>query len=247
MKLLVSLHDVAPPFARPLESLWRACADHGVRPALFVVPNWHGEHPLDDAPDFAAWIRARAADGAEVLLHGLRHDEVGSRRGWRDRWRAMGRTAREGEFLALDFAAASVRLHRGRAALERAGLSPLGFVPPAWLGRPSLRRAARVAGFAVTEDVAHVHDLQARRRIPSPVLRWSTRASWRVHASVVLSHARWTAQRTDPLVRIALHPLDWSSAVVQRDVLRSLARWRADRVPIGYRELLAQPADGAVA
>ena len=93
MSLLVSIHDVTPGARDGVARLWELCARRGVRPALLVVPDWHGEWPLEPHPAFVAWLRARAAEGAEIVLHGERHDEVGSPRAAADALRALGRTA----------------------------------------------------------------------------------------------------------------------------------------------------------
>src|SRR3982750_2533581 len=111
--LLVSIHDVTPALDSGVSRLWDLCTAHGVVPALFVVPNWHGAWPLEQHPGFVAWLRSRVAEGAEVVLHGERHDEVGLPRSRRQTWRAWGKTDREGEFLTLDASGASLRLQRG--------------------------------------------------------------------------------------------------------------------------------------
>src|SRR5574341_2427042 len=100
--LLVALHDVTPAHSGALERAYALLEEFGVRRyALFVVPTWHGAWPLDAHPEFAARLRERAAQGCEVMLHGLRHDEAGTRRSMGEEVRALGRTAREAEFLAL--------------------------------------------------------------------------------------------------------------------------------------------------
>src|SRR5687767_8635057 len=106
MRLLVSIHDVAPPFGTEVDALYRLCRRYGVTPALLAVPNWHGGAPLAGAPALLKWLRARADEGADILLHGERHDEAGSARRLRDWVRAVGRTDREGEFLTLGVAEA---------------------------------------------------------------------------------------------------------------------------------------------
>src|ERR1700677_1747309 len=75
--LLVSIHDVTPALAPRVEALWALARERGVTPALLVVPNWHGRWPLGEHPEFVRWVRARADEGAEIFLHGERHDEVG--------------------------------------------------------------------------------------------------------------------------------------------------------------------------
>nr|MCU0622600.1 DUF2334 domain-containing protein [Gemmatimonadaceae bacterium] len=88
MRLLVSIHDVTPALRAECETLWAMCRAQGVTPALLVVPNWHGRSPLADDPPFIDWLHARVADGAEIFLHGERHDEVGLPRRLGDAWRA---------------------------------------------------------------------------------------------------------------------------------------------------------------
>ena len=99
-RVLVAVHDVTPAHADRLERIFGLLAEAGVRRyALLVVPQWHGEWVLTAHPDFTARLRERAAAGLEVFLHGLRHDEHGTRRAWHQHVRAFGRTDGEGEFL----------------------------------------------------------------------------------------------------------------------------------------------------
>lgn len=239
MTVLVSLHDVAPPFARQLHELWTLCLVRGVRPALLVVPSWHDAHPLERNARFVDWLFARVDQGARVFLHGERHDEVGATRGVGDGWRALGRTAREGEFLTLGYAEASARIGRGLEVLARCGLSPIGFVPPAWLAREATRAAARDAGLALYEDARRIHWLREGRAVRAPAVRWSARARWRADVSALVAEARWVTQRGSPLVRLALHPTDIDDAVTRRSLERSLDQWLAAHGGDGYGGLLA--------
>jgi uncharacterized protein len=228
---------VTPALRPNVEALWALCTARGVTPALLVVPNWHGDWPLERYPDFMQWIQSRAKEGAEVFLHGERHDEVGLRRGWRDEWRAFGKTAREGEFLTLDAPAARERVKRGLAVFARLGLDPIGFVPPAWLARDSCVGVIGELGLTFYEDDVSITDLKRSRRLVSPVVRWSSRTPLRARGSVAVANWRWRAQRTAPHVRIALHPSDLASPITTRSVERSLDRWVAERRPIRYQEI----------
>ena len=60
--LLVSIHDVTPAHEKNVLKLWELCRRRGVTSALLVVPNWHGEWPLEQYPQLCmgpSWGRAR--------------------------------------------------------------------------------------------------------------------------------------------------------------------------------------------
>ena len=226
MKLLISIHDVTPALMPQVESLYALCRSRGVTPALLVVPDWHGAWPLTQHPEFVSWARAREAEGAEILLHGERHDEAGAPRGMVDALRAFGRTNGEGEFLTLDLAQASERIERGVGLLRAYRLNPVGFVPPAWLMKPDTILACQRAGLGITEDDGSLYLLGAKvTTIASPVVRWSGRAPMRAWASVLVAGARWRLQRDAEFVRIAYHPSDLDHPATANSASRELDRW----------------------
>jgi predicted deacetylase len=236
--LLVSIHDVAPPNLPAVRRLWQLCRDAGIIPALLVVPDWHGSAPMERDADFVAWLREAVADGAEVLLHGERHDEQGRPRGLGDALRAAGRTAREGECLTLDAPELEALVARGLARLGALGFAARGFVPPAWLMRADARRGVYAAGVTFTEDERAIY-LADGRRIATPALRWSTRTAFRARASLLVAECRWRMQRRAPVVRIALHPADLSHPAVARSVAQALVRWTTSRMARSYASLVA--------
>jgi predicted deacetylase len=235
--LLVSIHDVTPALEAPVRRLWALCREHGVTPALLVVPDWHGAWPLEASVAFMDWVRECAAHGAEIFLHGERHDEIGSPRSWRDELRAVGRTAREGEFLTLEHEAAQSRIDRGLKRLSSLGLSPMGFIPPAWLAREATHDVVREAGLLVSEDADGVRVHTRRVRIPAPALRWSGRTTVRAWGSRVTAAVRWRTQRRAPFVRLALHPQDLAHPVTTASVEQEVARWVRARHVIRYAQL----------
>lgn len=238
MTLLVSIHDVAPPNHEPVARLWAMCRAVDVTPALLVVPDWHGEAPIERHPRFVDWVRAGADAGAEVVLHGERHDEVGRPRTSADALRAAGRTDREGECLTLHAGQLRVLIERGAARLRAVGLEPCGFIPPAWLFRPGAEAAVGQAGLAFTEDAGAIHRFPGGR-VASPVVRWSARTPARALGSVVVAEARWLLQRAAPVVRLALHPRDLSHPAVAASLERALRSWTGARRAGRYAELAA--------
>jgi predicted deacetylase len=240
MKLLVAIHDVTPALHQECHRLWQLCAARGVAPALFVVPNWHGVWPLEQHRTFVRWLRDCAAEGAEIFLHGERHDEAGLPRQWRDELRAAGRTAREGEFLTLSEAAASERIQRGIDLFGRLGLSPVGFVAPAWLAREETYRAAARAGLQVSDDARGVRLHHRAMQIDAPAVRWSARTRIRAAASAMVATARWHLHHRHqqaPVVRVSLHPADLRRPETRDSLTRELARWTAARATWRYAQL----------
>lgn len=247
MQLLVSIHDVAPPFAAEVDALYRLCRGYDITPALLAVPNWHGRAPLSEAPGLLGWLRARADEGADVLLHGERHDEEGSTRQLGDWVRAVGRTQREGEFLTLGAGDALSRISRGVQALRTAGLDPVGFVPPAWLARPSHRRAVRDAGLPLTEDASCVWLTRCDVGLPAPVIRWSARSLVRAGASCMVAAVRDRVPPHSRILRIALHPRDVHSPATRDSVQLTLARCCGERRAVSYGQLATQDNLGSAA
>jgi predicted deacetylase len=237
VSLLVSIHDVTPALAPAVERLWALCTDRGVVPALLVVPNWHGEWHLARHPDFVRWLRERAAGGAEIVLHGERHDEVGLPRTPADSVRAWGRTEHEGEFLSLDRDAARERIERGAALLRMLGLRPIGFIPPAWLAREEGHAAVGDAGLGFSEDETGIRFFPGGRRLGSAAVRWSSRGRLRPWGSVVVARGRWRLQRQAPYPRLAFHPQDLDHRAVAAELGPTLGRWLTRHQPISYEAL----------
>ncbi len=237
MALLITVHDVTPALSDRVRELWQLCSARGVIPGLLVVPDWHGAAPIERDRAFANWILDCAAQGAEIFLHGERHDEIGLPRTWRDELRALGRTNNEGEFLTLDYDAARERIDRGLSRLRALGLSPIGFVPPAWLAKSATHQAVRDAGLAVSESDGEVHVHATGAQLPSPVVRWSARGTVRAYGSVIQERLRWGLQRSAPVMRIALHPADLDHPATARSVERGLDTWLGERAQTRYSDL----------
>ena len=233
MKLLVAIHDVTPAYAEEVRTLHLMCAARKITPALLVVPNWHGRWPLDRHPEFVDWVKARARDGADILLHGERHDEAGIRRRITDEVRAWGRTAREAEFLTLDARHARERIHRGLEVLDRVGLRAIGFVPPAWLWRAEARDEVPSAGLRLSEDDRAIYLHERGGLLEAPVVRWSARGAWRAHMSAFVARVRVATMQRHAVIRIALHPGDLAHPATIRSLALTIdavmehgTRWR---------------------
>jgi predicted deacetylase len=238
--LLVSIHDVTPAHERRIQRALALLAEFEVeRFALLVVPDWHGSWPLGRFEAFASAVRACGAGGAEVLLHGFRHDEAGSSRTVLQHVRTWGRTAREAEFLGLLPDEADRRIAEGCATLRSAGLEPTGFVPPAWFHGRGLGTVLRAHGFTVTEDAWSVIDLVRHRHIRAPAVQWSARKPWRAAAGVAIAAARLPLERWRRVLRFVIHPADVEHPAVADSVRWSLEALLRDRKPTSYADVVA--------
>jgi predicted deacetylase len=239
-QLLVAVHDVTPAHADRIRRMLVLLAQAGVAQyALFVVPQWHGEWELTRYPEFTGLLREHAGRGSEIFLHGLRHDEHGARRSWLQAIRAFGRTDREGEFLALPPGEAGRRMDHGLEILGRCGLTPVGFVPPAWLHGRDWRRLLRERRLTYSESSWAVFDVAAARRRRASAYCWSTLKPWHPAAGARLAAARLTAQARASLLRVAIHPPDIDSPTIRDSLRRVLAALLARRVAVSYATALS--------
>src|SRR3982751_5243899 len=90
----VSIHDVSPLWEREIDVALDMAHERGVKPALLVVPNFHGQAPLGDHPKYVDRLRGLADDGHEIYLHGFYHHSRSWNDGARDAKEERGARAR---------------------------------------------------------------------------------------------------------------------------------------------------------
>jgi predicted deacetylase len=249
MAVHVSLHDVSPAWENEVELALELAHAHGVRPALLVVPDFHGEAPLLEHPAFCDRLRALQAGGHEIYLHGYFHRA----RSWSDHASqatssGIGSRARylfaqkvvsggEAEFSDVSHDEALKRLDEGERVLGDAGLAISGFVAPAWSMPAWVLQLLGERGYSFTEDHTRVYDPAGKRSRASVVLNYASRTPARLLSSVAWCRIARPARRVVP-ARIAIHPADMRFALL-RSELDSLLSWgRGDYVATGS-ELLS--------
>jgi predicted deacetylase len=240
-QLLVSIHDVSPHHAERLKRIESFLAECGLgaRYTMLVVPDFWQKAPLAEHPDFCAWLKGRAADGVEMLLHGFTHRDETAHPGALARWKAGAMTAREGEFLGLSREDARRRLIAGRQIVERAIRRPVtGFVAPAWLYGPGAHAALRELAFSVAEDQLHVWSPhQGRTLSRSPVVSYASRTPGRVKSSLAWSRLATRILKPCRTVRLALHPHDFDMPALVEEARRAILSFKGDRRLTSYDEL----------
>ena len=236
MPVHVSIHDVSPAWEREVDVALEMAHAVGVRPALLVVPDYHGRAPLAEHPRFVERLRALQADGHEIYLHGYYHrarrwDDPGARE--TRTGGAVGRlrhlfaqkvvSASEAEFSDVSREEALARLDAGERVLRDAGLAIDGFVAPAWSMPSWVLSLLGERGYRFTEDHLRIHDPAGKRSRPSLVLNYASRTPARLLSSVAWCRLTRPARRVLP-ARIAIHPADMRYALLRSEVV-SLLEW----------------------
>ena len=234
--LVVSLHDVSPLTRTECADLLAHLRGLGVaHTSLLVVPNHHHRAPMLDDASFGEWLRALAAAGHEIVIHGYHHAR--DRRAGesvRDKFTTRLYTADEGEFYDLDRAAAARLVTQAREEFQQLGLAPAGFIAPAWLLGREAEEALRELSCAYTTRLSSVLDLRSGRVFPSQSLVWSVRSAWRRQVSLAWNSLLFRRLAANPLLRISIHPVDLAHAKIWQQIRELLTRALADREALTY-------------
>ena len=243
MPVHVSIHDVSPAWSDEVEAALGLCASMNVRPALLVVPDFHGRAPLLADARFCARLRALQAAGHEIYLHGFFHQSgehydparTSSRLGWLFAQRVA--SGGEAEMSDVSPAEGRARVEEGERVLRQADLHIDGFVAPAWSMPTWLLPLLGERGYRFTEDHLRVYDPAARRARASVVLNWATRSPARLASTLAWCRIAKYARPFAP-ARIAIHPADMRYRVVRGEIER-LLRWAAGDVVARGSDLFA--------
>ena len=251
MAVHLSIHDVSPAWEREVESALAFCADVGAKPALLVVPNFHGKWPLLDHPKYCARLRDLQAQGHEIILHGFFHKSrpregidadlpsparsqgdagAPSRLAWLFAQRVA--SGGEAEFSDVSKAEALERLDRGERVLRDAGLTIDGFIAPAWSMPSWLLPLLGDRGYRFSEDHIRVYDPARGRAKASVVLNYASRSEARILSTVAYCRVAKYARALLP-ARVAIHPGDMRVPLLTREVQRLLAWGAGDFVARG--------------
>jgi len=230
MPVHVSIHDVSPAWEHEVELALEAAHAHGVRPALLVVPDFHGRAPLVDHPGYCDRLRELQSEGHEIYLHGYYHQartEGGTGIAGRARHAFAQKVVSggEAEFSDVSPEEALQRLDDGERMLRDAGLAISGFVAPAWSMPGWVLTLLGERGYSFTEDHTRVYDPASKRSRASLVLNYASRTPGRLLSSVAWCRIARPARRVLP-ARIAIHPADMKYALLRGEI-ESLLSWGA--------------------
>ena len=245
--LVVSIHDVAPATQARAQEIISELAHHGVAVcSLLVVPNYHHCGCFTEDRGFVRWLQDLETKGHEIVIHGYFHERPrGGDEGVSQKLFTRFYTKDEGEFYDLDYDEAFRRITQAREEFKAAGLTPRGFIAPAWLlGTPG-ERAAADAELEYTTRLTGLRDLRSGEEFPARTLVYSVRSGWRRTASLAWNGLLCRHLASRPLARVSIHPPDFHHREIWRQILRSIDRLTENRTPTTYRDWIAEKRSSA--
>jgi predicted deacetylase len=239
--MVVSLHDVAPSSQQIANAIISELARHGVSVcSLLVVPDYHHQGLFTRNPEFVSWLRGLEGDGHEVAIHGYFHERPRrANESLPDQFLTRFYTQQEGEFYDLDYDEALSRITRARDEFRASGLKPRGFVAPAWLLSKEAQRAARDAEMEYTTRLHKVCDLRSGGDFVARSIVYSVRGTWRRGLSRICNATLFRYLEGKPLLRISLHPPDYSHRTIWRHVIGLIDKSTRSRTATTYQDWIA--------
>lgn len=240
--LVVSIHDVAPATQKRVEEIISDLAHHGVAvSSLLVVPDYHHGGCFAADTGFVRWLQELEEKGHEIVIHGYFHQRP-RRQGEKVLQKAITRfyTSDEAEFYDLDYDEALRRINQAREQFIACGLTPRGFIAPAWLLSAPAEKAAADAEMEYTTRLTHVRDLRGGESYSARSLVYSVRSGWRRTASLAWNNLLARRLADAPLARVSLHPPDRGHPEIWDQALRLIDCLIEDRTVTTYRDWIAE-------
>jgi predicted deacetylase len=240
--IVVSLHDVAPCTQQITSTIISELSAHGVRVcSVLVVPDYHHEGSFAKHRDFVTWLRVLQADGHEIVIHGYFHERPAQTKETpRDKFMTRFYTQNEGEFYDLSYQEALRRITTARDEFRALGLKPRGFIAPAWLLGSEAEQAVRDAELEYTTRLRTVRDFRSESTFPARTLVYSVHKNWRRALSCTWNAALFRLMKTKPLLRISIHPPDYSQPIIWKQILGFIAAAKGARTATTYQDWIAE-------
>src|SRR5438067_6655814 len=239
---VISVHDVAPSSQAIAEKIISELGHRGVRVcSLLVVPDYHHQGPAMKDRQFVSWLRNLEAAGHEIVIHGYFHERPRKlRERFLEKLITQFYTQGEGEFYDVGYDEAFRRIKTARDEFQAAGLKPRGFVAPAWLLSAEAERAARDAEMEYTTRLRTVRDLRSGETFSARSLVYSVRNGWRRTTSLAWNAALSRVLKEKPLVRLSIHPPDFSHPTIWRQIVDLISEMNGHRTPTTYQDWVAE-------
>jgi hypothetical protein len=208
-RLIVSLHDVAPPWEKEVRSQLEALTAVGVtRLVLKVVPNWHGAYRLSDSRSMIELLQEAAGLGCQLVLHGNEHRPRGALIGSPVlRARAHIFATDAAEFMTLPDREALATVRSGLAEMRGAGLpEPDTFCAPGWLMPDRVKRLLPQAGIRTIVGMFTIAELEPSATVRTPAIGFMGAGAAQEYGIQALNRIVAMGSGRSRVVKIYLHP-----------------------------------------
>ena len=234
--LVVSIHDIAPSTRETAEQIVSDLSRRGVTHcSLLVIPNYHHGGTMLAGRALGIWLREVEGRGHEIVIHGYFHDRPRrANESSREKFMTRFYTDDEGEFYDLSYDDALQRIKQAREEFVSLGLAPRGFIAPAWLLSSDGERAAKDAGIEYTTRLGSVRDLIRGETFRARSIVYSVRNQWRRTASLAWNAALFLVAKQRPLLRLSIHPPDYTHREIWNQILRFIDEVTAGRTITTY-------------
>ncbi len=247
-RLLVTVHDVAPPFAEGVGTLLAELDRLQIeRRVLKVIPNLDGCWPLAQDRRLCSLLRQEIEGGSEIVAHGWTHSVHGTLTGSPRQLFLGARFApRAAEFLTRSERSAQGAAESARRVLSDAlGVEPRGFCAPGWLLNEAGRAGIAAAGFEYLLEQSKLCDLATGRTVLTPwqgYMGVGGLHEWLVQlgngAIAVGARVAWDGLEQSPNVKVFLHPQNLAGSRALDRVLERLDSLRQGRQLVTAGQLL---------
>ena len=211
--MVISLHDVAPSNWDVASKIISELSRRGVRIcSVLVIPDYHHQGLAIRDRQFIRWLRNLEADGHEIVIHGYFHERPPRpNESFRDKFLTRLYTNDEGEFYDLDYEEALRRI-----------------------------RNARDAELEYTTRLRTVRDLRSGEEFSTRSMVYSVRSGWRRAVSCAWNAGLLHFLENNPLLRLSIHPPDYSHPAIWRQIMRVIDKFNETRTPTTYRDWVAE-------
>lgn len=242
-QIAVAIHAIQPSSFERCALIRDWLDDHGVDRVTLLVAPASDLHPFHDRrPELAEWISERTRAGDAVAQYGFQLRQAHPPSGLiRTITRGHARGPGCPEFVGLDEAETRRAVQAGRRVLKLAGVTPRGFVAPAYAYTAGLERAL-APSFDWWASLHRVHTDHGRRSSYLPSLTVGDGGGARIAGRLSTPWGvRTSALFAGPLLRLDIHPddLDLPGRIgAAESVLRRAGR----REAVTYDDLAAAHA-----
>jgi len=238
-QLIISFHDLHSGSWETCRRFIEKSKQLGARNmTLLVIPQYHGQPPFTENPEFVDWLKSLAEEDFDLCLHGYYHQADAVRGNWYQQLMGKVYTTGEGEFYQLSKMQAEEKLNAGIRMFTSNQLPVYGFTAPAWLVSTEAKAAIKDSGFQYNTLWGGIELPSLNTFVKAPTLVYSSRNVWRRLVSKLWINLFHKLNRNTHIIRLGVHPIDFDYPDIEAHLYRVLEKALRSRTTRTYRDLI---------